>query len=53
MPLGLNIRENPGTIVNQTLPQLVDRNGIIPNGTPSGLYVPPEETFALIGRSAV
>jgi large exoprotein involved in heme utilization and adhesion len=49
MPLGLNIRENPGTIVNQTLPQLVDRNGIIPNGTPSGLYVPPEETFALIG----
>ena len=49
MPLGLNIRENPGTIVNQTLPQLVDRNGIIPNGTPSGLYVPPEKTFALIG----
>ncbi|MEA5495853.1 two-partner secretion domain-containing protein [Limnoraphis robusta] len=49
MPLGLNIRENPGTIVNQTLPQLVDRNGIRPNGTPSGLYVPPEETIALIG----
>ncbi|MEA5546974.1 filamentous hemagglutinin N-terminal domain-containing protein [Limnoraphis robusta CCNP1324] len=49
MPLGLNIRENPGTIINQTLPQLVDRNGIIPNGIPSGLYVPPEETIALIG----
>ncbi|MEB3280836.1 MAG: S-layer family protein [Lyngbya sp.] len=49
MPLGLNIRENPGTIVNQTLSPFVDSEGEIPDGIPLGLYVPPEETIALIG----
>ncbi len=49
IPLGLNIRENPGTIVNQTLLQFVDSDGNIPTATSSGLYVPAEETIALIG----
>jgi filamentous hemagglutinin family protein len=48
IPIGLNFRDNPGSIVNQTLSTLVDSEGNIPTA-PSGLYVPPEETIALIG----
>ena len=49
IPLGLNFRGNPGSIVNQTLLQFVDSDGNIPAATSSGLYVPPEKTIALIG----
>ncbi|MEL7039131.1 MAG: S-layer family protein [Cyanobacteria bacterium J06592_8] len=48
MPLGLNIRENPGRIVNQTRSVLVDSEKNIPN-LPSTLSVPPGETIAFIG----
>ncbi|MEB3280178.1 MAG: filamentous hemagglutinin N-terminal domain-containing protein [Lyngbya sp.] len=54
IPIGLNIRENPGTIVNQAAPQLVR-----PDGNPlrndagflisQGLNVPQNQTLALVG----
>ncbi|MEA5500489.1 two-partner secretion domain-containing protein [Limnoraphis robusta] len=54
MPLGLNIRENPGAIVNQTLPQLVrlDESPLRNDAgflIPQGLNVPRNQTLALIG----
>ncbi|MEA5519113.1 filamentous hemagglutinin N-terminal domain-containing protein [Limnoraphis robusta] len=54
MPLGLNIRENPGAIVNQTLPQLVrlDESPLRNDAgflIPQGLNVPRNQTLALVG----
>ncbi|MEA5495822.1 two-partner secretion domain-containing protein, partial [Limnoraphis robusta] len=54
MPLGLNIRENPGAIVNQTLPQLVrlDESPLRNDAgflIPQGLNVPQNQTLALVG----
>ncbi len=42
MPLGLNIRENPGTIINRSV--AIDRNN-----NSIGLQVQPSNTLALIG----
>ena len=58
MPLGLNIRENPGTIVNQTLPQLVrlDESPLRNDAgflVPQGLNVPRNQTLALIGGDVI
>jgi hypothetical protein len=58
MPLGLNIRENPGTIVNQTLPQLVrlDESPLRNDAgflIPQGLNVPRNQTLALIGGDVI
>ncbi|KMW70610.1 hypothetical protein WN50_33950, partial [Limnoraphis robusta CS-951] len=58
MPLGLNIRENPGAIVNQTLPQLVrlDESPLRNDAgflIPQGLNVPRNQTLALIGGDVI
>ncbi|WP_413168087.1 filamentous hemagglutinin N-terminal domain-containing protein [Capilliphycus salinus ALCB114379] len=42
MPLGLNIRENPGTIVNQSIAQDNEDNYV-------GLQVPPKRTLGFVG----
>ncbi|WP_413166584.1 filamentous hemagglutinin N-terminal domain-containing protein [Capilliphycus salinus ALCB114379] len=54
MPLGLNIRENPGTIVNQAAPQLVRPDGSALRNDAGflisqGLNVPQNQTLALVG----
>ncbi|KMW70037.1 hypothetical protein WN50_38370 [Limnoraphis robusta CS-951] len=58
MPLGLNIRENPGAIVNQAAPQLVRPDGNpLRNDAgfliPQGLNVPKNQTLALIGGDVI
>jgi filamentous hemagglutinin family protein len=42
MPIGLNLRENPGTIVNQTVTVDSEKNFV-------GLQVPPKRTLGLVG----
>ncbi|WP_413160765.1 filamentous hemagglutinin N-terminal domain-containing protein [Capilliphycus salinus ALCB114379] len=54
MPVGLNIRENPGTIVNQAAPQLVRPDGSALRNDAGflisqGLNVPQNQTLALVG----
>ncbi|MEB3279664.1 MAG: filamentous hemagglutinin N-terminal domain-containing protein [Lyngbya sp.] len=54
IPIGLNLRENPGTIVNQAAPQLVRPDGNpLRNDAgfliPQGLNVPQNQTLALVG----
>ncbi|WP_413167890.1 filamentous hemagglutinin N-terminal domain-containing protein [Capilliphycus salinus ALCB114379] len=54
IPIGLNLRENPGTIVNQAAPQLVRLDGSsLRNDAgfliPQGLNVPQNQTLALVG----
>jgi filamentous hemagglutinin family protein len=53
MPLGLNIRENPGTIVNQaTITTLEDGSSLRNDAgflVPQGLNVPQNQTLALVG----
>ncbi|MEL7037787.1 MAG: filamentous hemagglutinin N-terminal domain-containing protein, partial [Cyanobacteria bacterium J06592_8] len=57
MPLGLNIRENPGTIVNQaTLTTLEDGSTLRDNAgflIPQGLNVPQNQTLALVGGDVI
>ncbi len=57
MPLGLNIRENPGTIVNQAIlttledgSSLRDEAGFLDR---QGLNVPQNQTLALIGGDVI
>ena len=53
IPIGLNIRENPGTIVNQaTVTTLEDGNSLRDEAgflVPQGLNVPQNQTLALVG----
>jgi large exoprotein involved in heme utilization and adhesion len=53
IPIGLNFRENPGTIVNQaTLTTLEDGSPLRDNNgflIPQGLNVPQNQTLALVG----
>ncbi|WP_413160178.1 filamentous hemagglutinin N-terminal domain-containing protein [Capilliphycus salinus ALCB114379] len=54
MPIGLNIRENPGAIVNQAAPQLVRPDGSSLRDDAGflisqGLNVPQNQTLALVG----
>ncbi|WP_413168057.1 filamentous hemagglutinin N-terminal domain-containing protein [Capilliphycus salinus ALCB114379] len=54
MPVGLNIRENAGTIVNQAAPQLVRPDGSSLRNDAGflisqGLNVPQNQTLALVG----
>ncbi len=57
IPLGLNIRENPGTIVNQaTLTTLEDGSTLRDNNgflIPQGLNVPRNQTLALVGGDVI
>ena len=57
IPLGLNIRENPGTIVNQaTLTTLEDGSPLRDDAgflIPQGLNVPQNKTLALIGGNVL
>ncbi|WP_413162001.1 filamentous hemagglutinin N-terminal domain-containing protein [Capilliphycus salinus ALCB114379] len=53
IPIGLNIRENPGTIVNQaTLTTLEDGSSLRNDAgflVPQGLNIPQNKTLALVG----
>jgi len=53
MPIGLNLRENPGTIVNQaTITTLEDGSSLRNDAgflVPQGLNVPQNQTLALVG----
>ncbi|MEL7035107.1 MAG: filamentous hemagglutinin N-terminal domain-containing protein [Cyanobacteria bacterium J06592_8] len=57
IPLGLNIRENPGTIVNQAnLTTLEDGSLLRDNAgflVPQGLNVPQNQTLALVGGDVI
>ena len=57
IPLGLNIRENPGTIVNQaTLTTLEDGSPLRNDAgflVPQGLNVPQNQTLALVGGDVI
>jgi filamentous hemagglutinin family protein len=57
IPIGLNFRENPGSIINQAIlttledgSPLRDNNGFL---TPQGLNVPQNQTLALVGGNVV
>jgi filamentous hemagglutinin family protein len=57
IPIGLNFRENPGSIINQAAltttedgSPLRDNNGFL---TPQGLNVPQNQTLALVGGNVL
>jgi filamentous hemagglutinin family protein len=51
IPIGLNFRDHPGTIINQsgTVETVIDENGNQSNIRVGGLQVQPKQTLALVG----